>query len=206
MINGVEFQNYYLWRIILSLIIIIFNYNYLSIITINMRALSAGIVIDRDEVTIDIIYTLVNLTTSVQHYPDWDVSRVQIAPDVQSAAYRCYYGLSLTNRNYIVMLLWLCQLCAVTVLFAQSGPQGYLAASLSKAVSLYALNRIRKDYSICDPSRPSCWPERPIVCNLVANIDRWYAAVATATSRLVSKTPRFNQSRVLTKSNPSGIR
>lgn len=83
-----------------NIVIIIFN--YLLIIT-NMS--SAGIIIDRDEVTIDIIYTLVKQTTSVQHYPDWDVSRVQIALGVQSAAYRRYYGLSLTNRNYIVMLL-----------------------------------------------------------------------------------------------------
>lgn len=116
------------------------------------------------------------MATSVQRYPDWDISRVQITPGIQSVAYRCYYGLSLTNRNYIVVILpWLASAlrgdCSVSAIRAS----GAYAASLGKAVvSLYALNGIRADYSICEPSRPSCWPERPIACNLVANIDRRY--------------------------------
>jgi len=54
---------------------------------------------------VDIIYTLIKLTTSVQHYPDWDISQIYIAPSVQSAAYRRYYSQSLTNRNCIVVML-----------------------------------------------------------------------------------------------------
>lgn len=55
---------------------------------------------------------------------DWDVSRIRIAPGVQSAAYRHYYGLSLTNRK-LYRNVTLIGVGLARWLFAQSGSQAH---------------------------------------------------------------------------------
>lgn len=124
-----------------------FRRNYLTMNNNSYETVTIVINYAQREDVIDVVYMLVKLTAL-----GCNIIPI-MAPDrtsgVQSAAYRRYYGLSLTNRNYIaVMLFWLvsalrgdCSVCAIS-----PSARGIIKQGLRDP--LYTLNRITEDYSI----------------------------------------------------------